>query len=747
MPERLSRIRAARPRSGSAVLEGLAVVVFFTLVAVFATWPLALHPVGGFYGFGNDNWGGIPYFGWLHDAYLGPGDPSFDPEFQAPFGLGIPEHAIQPMDRLFSLLFGGFDQGLGTYNAQIFSSFVFAGCTMYLAARYLTRSRAAALVAGFAFTFSPFHLSLAMQYNALASIQWIPLYLLALIVLLRRARKRDAVLAGGAFALVTLTSYYYAWFLGWFTAIVAVYFVAVTAWRHRRNGGSIRAEAGRFIRLAVSRAAIALAVALAAALPFLVVSARGAARAGTAVIEHPINEAVRYSARPWMFFIPPHDNPLAGERVRPWVMNHIFESPVYEQSIYLGYTVLLLALIGLWRMRGGEVSEVARFARGLLVVGALAGVLIMLGPYIPLDIGYGYWRNWQTPDATARVPSLGWLMYELGPVFRFFSRAFVLVSACLALLAAIGFARLERLSWVTRGWRVALATATMALIGLEYANAPPHVWLSGDEPPWVETVEGLPKGSAVVEYPLAPAFSSRSLYYMFWQSKHRRATVNPSVDPEAVTFAATIDSPDDPATGQALQRAGIDYAVIHTRLPPQTRPPYQPQLPDDSMPADAGALNPWFKRTATTRDAVVYRILSKPRRASGAVARPTSGFGGSEPEGASRARWLEAPTGTLTVFVAGKTRPLRLVLTVSSFVQPRVVAIRVDGDLAGTFTAFPSRYVTRPIRLGALPPGQHTVEIATRAGPQSISEATGSPDTRSVSIRLRDPVVVEPLRR
>src|SRR5215217_7641639 len=284
MPRRLSRLGAARPRSLDSVVEGFAVVAFFTLVAVFATWPLAISPLGGFYGFGNDNWGGIPYFGWLHDAYLGP----FDPEFQAPFGLEIPEHAMQPMDRLFSLLFGGFGQGLGTYNFQIFSSFALAGCTMYLAARYLTGSRAAALVAGFAYTFSPFHLSLAMQYNALASIQWIPLYVLALIVLLRRGSRRDAVLLGAAFALVALTSYYYAWFLGWFTMIVAVYFVAASSLQLGRLGRSIRSEVAHFLRLALSRTAIGVAVAFALAAPFLVVSARGAAEAGSEVIEHPI---------------------------------------------------------------------------------------------------------------------------------------------------------------------------------------------------------------------------------------------------------------------------------------------------------------------------------------------------------------------------------------------------------------------------------------------------------------------------
>ena len=734
MPQRLSRFRPA-------VLEGALVTLFFTAVAVFATWPLAWHPLGGFYGFGNDNWGGIPFFGWLHDGYLGPGDPSFDPEFQAPFGLEIPVHAMQPMDRLFSLVFGGFDQGLGTYNVQIFSSFVLAGCTMYLAARYLTQSRLAALVAGFIFTFSPFHLALAMQYNALASIQWIPLYLLALIVLLRGGTKRTAVLVGAAFALVALTSYYYAWFVVWFTALVVAYYAATTAIRVRRERRSLGPPALQFIRLAISRGVIAGATALVLTVPFLLVSVRGAA--GVAV-EHPITEAVRYSARPWMLLIPPHDNPIAGERVQPWVLQHIFESPVYEQAIYIGYTVLLLALVALWsgRRRALELAERARFARGLLLAGTVAGGLIMIGPYIPLDWGYGYWRNWQNLDATARIPSLGWLMYEVGPVFRFFTRAFVLVSACMALLAAIGFARLERLHWMTPGRRTALAAIVIGLVGLEFTNAPPHVWVADKEPPWVEAVRDLPAGSTVVDYPVAAAFSPRSLYYMFWQTKHRRRTLNPPEIPEAAALAASLVAADDPATGEALRRANVDYAVIHTLLPPQTRPPYQPQLPDDSMPPNVGALNPWFRVAARTRDAVIYRVLSIPRRASGAVVRPTSGFGAAEPEGGARARWLEAASGTLTLFVTGKKQPLRLVLTVSSFAQPRRVGVRFDGRRVAAFEAAPGGYLTRAIPLGSPAPGKHVVELEARPGPQSISAVTGTPDQRSVSLRLREPITV-----
>jgi hypothetical protein len=384
--------------------------------------------------------------------------------------------------------------------------------------------------------------------------------------------------------------------------------------------------------------------------------------------------------------------------------------------------------------------ESVRFARRVFFAGALAALLITIGPYIPLE--RGYWRDWQTPSATSHLPSVPWLMFHLAPVFRFFTRAFVLVSACLAVLAAIGFARLERSRRMTPAGRGALAAVVLALLAVEFTNAPPHVWYSAKRPPWVRAVHKLPPRAKLIDYPMAPAFSPRSLYYMFWQTKHGRADANPQVTPEAQSLAAVAGSPDDPATGEALHRAGIDYAVVHTRLPPQTTVPYQPQLPNDSMPLDAGEINPWFKLAVRTPDAVVYRVLATPRNSSGSRVRAGDGFGPPEAEGRLVARWLERRTGALTLFVTGKSRPLRLAFTLSSFAQPRRVTLSLDGRFVSAFEVAPGSYATSVVSLGSITPRRHSIELATAPGPQSIQKTTGAPDQRSVSVRIREPVVV-----
>jgi hypothetical protein len=715
--------------------EVAAVVLAYSGVAIWATWPMAREPVGGFYGFGNDNLGGVWIYDWLHKAYLGAAAAGFAPVVQAPFGFSIPDSAIQPFDRLFALVLGGWDEGLGAYNAQIFSSFVLAGCTMYLLARYLTASRSAAGLAGLIFTLSPFHLAQAMQYGALASIQWIPLFVLAIVALLRTWTIRNAVLAGAAFTLVAAGSYYYAWFAVWFAVAVFVVFLAHTAIARRaEKRGAIPAPRPP-ARTIATRVAVAALVAALLAGPLVVGSLR-AATAAEKPVTRPLTEAIRYSGHPWMLFLPPHDNPLFGDVADDWILTHQYDSPVYEESLYLGYTALVLAAIAFaGRRRLDPPPAAASFARPLLLAGGGAALLILIGPYVPLD--REYWRLWSTPDQTTHVPSLGLLMFKLVPVFRFFSRAYVLVSVCLAALAAIGFARLESRLGSSPARRGALVTVAAALVVLEYSNAPPRVWTPESTPAWVAEVARLPRHAAIAEYPLAPVNSPRSLYYLFWQRKHDRATVNPADSPEAESFATRIMSVDDPGAGAALHEAGIDFVLVHTKLPPQTTPPYQPALSDDSMPANAGALNPWLALMRRSNDVVIYRVLNRPRGVAGVVARASAGFGLVEPEGGTRARWLEGPVGEIDVFVIGARRRVTISLTLASFSRPRTVSARVDGRPVVTVTVAPG-YTTYAVELGRLRPGRHVVTLKPSPGVERIGDVLGNGDPRRVSLRLRE---------
>lgn len=581
--------------------EGAGVLLFFLVASAAVMFPSIHHPTQLVYGFGNDNLGGMRIAHGIYESFWHGVD--FSKQLEFPFGYIVPNQGIQPVERLWFVLLGGAGNGALVQNAQLFAGFVVSGCTMYLLARYVTGSRAAALVAGCIYAFSPFHLAMAMQYTGLAAIQWIPLFVLALLVLLRRGRTRDAVLCGLAFAVLLLNSYYYAWLTGWFTALILLTIGVRWLVRRLRSPGPHDPVMPQ-LWLIVRRGLTAAGVLVVVVTPLILSSAQAA---GDSDVGHPLTEAVRYSARPWMFLLPPIDNPLWGDRTASYVQNHLFDAPVYEQSLYIGLIVAVLALVGMWRWsRRGPITRTAGATRFALVSGAAISLVIMLGPYIPLQ--GRYYPHWADTAGIPKIPSLGLLIFTLGPMFRFFSRAFVLLSVCLAALAAIGFVRILRRVGPSALARWGLTAVVLLGIGLEFANQPPRVVINLREPEWVAAERELPVGAPIVDYPIASVNSPRSLYYTFWQSAVDHPTANPFEKPIAVAFSEQIRDPDNPATGKALYQAGLRYVVIHTRLPPSTSPPYQPQLPDDSMSASAGASNPWFEKVRTTSDSVIYRI-------------------------------------------------------------------------------------------------------------------------------------------
>jgi hypothetical protein len=124
------------------------------------------------------------------------------------------------------------------------------------------------------------------------------------------------------------------------------------------------------------------------------------------------------------------------------------------------------------------------------------------------------------------------------------------------------------------------------------------------------------------------------------------------------------------------------------------------------------------------------------------VAVLTRGFGPVERDGDAVARWLQAPQGLLEITTRGAARPRAIQLTLLSFARPRRVALSLDGRPLGSVPVSSSSYGEVTVPLGRLAAGRHTIILRPTPGVQSIHETTGSADTRSVSIRLREPAAL-----
>ena len=117
------------------------------------------------------------------------------------------------------------------YTLLVLFTYAASGFFTYLLARYVGRSRPAAMVAGIIFAFCAYrygHL-LFGQLNLLAT-EWIPVYAVCLLRLLKAPSTKKGLFLGLAFLAQLLTSYYYAVMLIAFTVIVVL---ARAGWERR----------------------------------------------------------------------------------------------------------------------------------------------------------------------------------------------------------------------------------------------------------------------------------------------------------------------------------------------------------------------------------------------------------------------------------------------------------------------------------------------------------------------------------
>jgi hypothetical protein len=605
---------------------------------------------------------------------------------------------------------------------------------MYALARYLTGNRGASLLGGLIFTLSPFHLAMAMQYPAMACLFPIPLLVLALVHALRTQRLRDAAWAGAALALVWVTSYYYGWFATWFV-LVALITAGVVGLCHGGRQRKIVSTLRNGTRFVVTRGAVMGATFLMITVPLLF-------NLISSVLRHP-NQYTRLQSdlainavRPWMYILPPHDNPLFGPLTRDKIQSHLGILPVYEQSVYLGVVAVAFALVALALYR--RASRTYRNAVLPLLAGAMFCGLLTLGPSIPLNVFSV--SAWTTPSQHAHITGPNSLLFDLSQNYRYYGRAFIFVSVVLASLAAVGFSLVSRplmSRFGHRGPQVLLILAAAGVV-LEFTNLPPRHFVNLSSPPWLAAVRALPKKAVIIEYPDATYSSPRSLQYIYWQTREGHATVNPPETPQSQAFMSSLDDPNSFLAGKKLSKAGVDFVVVHTRLASPTFPPYQPAWPSDQLPRSAGRNNPWFSFCRSTSDAVIYRVRRSPSSVSGASIGYGTGWYPLEVDASGQWRWMRESKGGMYVYAARDYKSAELTIDLTSFYKPRTISLMLDGKRIARQKISPTEItkVTVPLRLEK---GLHSIEISASPGPIAINGVLHNNDRRSVSIRAGQP--------
>jgi hypothetical protein len=673
-------------------LETLIVLIGSFALAVFLTWPLALHLGTRIYGPPGDStaeiynlWSfthrGLHLLGISHETGTG-----------APFGWDQGNGVnVQRLWYIYPAYLAAKAIGeIAAYNLIVLTGLALSGAAMYWLVRSLVRGPVGPFVAawaGFVYVVFPWHVLKAAGHAGLTHIEGFPLLLLAVLVWFRSPTLVRATAVALATAVLWLTSGYY----GVAGMVALCVLLPVAAVSHRRQLGTRRAAA---------RAGVVFGQAMLVALVIFVLGRLGHIDTGYFIARDKV-ALLAYGARPWEYVLPAYSNPHFG--TAKWLVPRLHGSNFAENSLYVGWATILLA--GGWllwalaaRRRPGRDEKFV----GIGFTAVVAAALLFSLP---------------SPIPHTSVPTPSRLVWEVASQFRVPTRFQALVMAALVPLAALALAGIAKKALVAFRSRVAVV-AVCALFGLlswyELSVTSPGLTAVNVPPPEYRALRKAPPG-IVAEYPLVALDVARNSDYLFWRRVHGRRLLNGASRgsfPDAVREA--LVDPASPGTPEALSALGVSTILVHPDVYTYLGVP-------KVAPTELGS---GYRLLGSFPDGTsMWKVTAQPAPALATFRR---GFGPSELTGRQPSRWLLEQDGTIDIY-ARRAGLYRARIRVVSYGRPRTVWIEGEGRSR--------RFVVPPSGadfslLLRVPAGQSTLTVETSPGPEPI------PDGRSVSVYM-----------
>jgi hypothetical protein len=445
----------------------LVLLLLYSLFALILTWPLAAHFTTHMPGNAIDD----PSLGWnlwwLKTRLVDQVNPDI---FHVgwmfhPIDINLAFYTLTPLNGLLSVPLQTAAGLIIANNLLLLSSFVLSGYgTFLLVSSLLTKDSGqpnqihagaispvtwAALLAGLIYAFAApklFYAALG-QYN-IASSQWIPFCVLYLLQIghsptLHQA-SRNSLLAGLFLVFQAWAELTYASFL---LIFIAIYFLWLLTSRLRHSSRTTH----HALRITLPFGLMAITFALGLA-PFLWAMLPDL-RAEGDFFTSGGGFSDTFSADLAGYLVPTRLHPLLGN----WVATLPFPNDVGQQ-IYLGYSVLALAALGLWRLFQNPTSNIQNpFWFWLLTT--LCFWWLTLGPAVR-------WLGQPTP-----IPG-PFAVISLLPFFngnRYPSRYGVMVLLCIAVLAGWGVDSVVRSAYA-RQWSGAFRRRTHYALSMLFAT-------------------------------------------------------------------------------------------------------------------------------------------------------------------------------------------------------------------------------------------------------------------------------------
>ncbi|MBU4346284.1 MAG: YfhO family protein, partial [Candidatus Omnitrophica bacterium] len=450
-----------------------------------------------------------------------------------------------------------------TYNLQVVSNFLLSAFITYLLVAYLTKNRLSAIFSGIIFAFCPYQLMRAWQHFGLTYNEWIPLSLLAAVLLKDKPDKTKKIFF--LISIVLLFSFDYTiTYLGVITLIVFCVYILFYNWRIKFfKQKSLLVSDLMYLKRLIILGFISFIILLPQFFPIiknLFGPASGALASDFNLYHRPFEHLFDMAAKPLSYFLPAAVHPVLGKFTEQFIGSSLYGLSFTEHTLYLGWTPLILSFIAFrrWRRRRKQYqrqfpkSEDSPFREdfyiGFFILLAIVAWLFSQAPW------------WNLGPIKIYMPSF--FMYKILPMFRAYCRFGIVVMFAIALLAGFGLKFILE-KFKSRRTKIIITSLFCGLVLFEFWNWPPYKVIDVSKVPAVYYwLKGQAENFVIAEYPLDT--SSPSEKYKFYQTTHEKKIINFTIPGTyAHELAKSLTRLSDPYTAGVLKWLGVKYALVH----------------------------------------------------------------------------------------------------------------------------------------------------------------------------------------
>lgn len=699
--------------------EHTSVLILYTLITFILTYPVVFK-IRNYIPGSGDAFQWIRILWYAPVAIFNPNLTKLTHDYLIFYPDGIPSSPFQSaFNQILSYVLSSIMEIHVVYTILWLFSFIFGAYGTYLLVRYLTGDRTSSFIAGIVFAFSPYHFVHSLGHFGATSIEWIPFCALYLMKMFKEGGVRNSFFAGIFFILVAMSDLQYMVFMGIFVMLLFVYEIYVFLRTENRGYKEI-------LKKIFYKYAIFGFVSFIGIIPLTLENIL-TATSGDNFLKLSPSETVMYSADLLSFFIPSVLHPIFGN-ITTEIYNN-FSGNTSENTMFIGYTVILLSLLAVYRLKENKYVK-------FWLIAALSFSIISLGPLLHVN-GKTSFTEFNT---TVPLPYL--VLYYLIPFLdncRTTGRFFVIASLSFAVLMGYGASELLKSNRINKK---AAAIVITGLIIFEYLAVPVSI-SPVDEPSFYKEISQDKGNYALLEIPATNDYVAGStiIYYQTihgkpvignWAARYpsnaRDFELNTPVVRELTYLQSTgdiLDQDIDQVGTSILNYYNISYIILHTNYMNDREIDFAEKLIQMNLNAE--------RKTYAQDSLIVYHVKKEPLKSFMVL---KDGWNSLEKLNVEPTRWM-SNNATILVY-SNSSRNATLSFNARSFHSPKTLEVyngKTLQDKQTISTVFSS--ISIPI---SLKKGDNLILLHVPEGPESPCEIPelNSEDSRELSIAVQE---------